>query len=168
MTKVCPSCGVEKDESQFGKHKNRKDGLQVYCKDCMKQHLSEYYKQHKDEIKVKTKSYAKEHREIYRSANRKLYDTRKEWFSKQRTLCAKCGDNREYVIHFHHIDPNEKLFTLSMQSGKRPMEALESERKKCICLCSNCHMEFHHFYGSKPNNPIEDLTEYLGRNPYEI
>ena len=38
-----------------------------------------------------------------------------------------------------------------------------AEVKKTVCLCANCHKEFHHFYGIKPLNPVKDLEEYLNK-----
>jgi predicted HNH restriction endonuclease len=40
-------------------------------------------------------------------------------------------------------------------------ETIDSEIKKCVCLCSNCHKEFHYFYGTKPKQPEKDLEHYL-------
>jgi predicted HNH restriction endonuclease len=37
-------------------------------------------------------------------------------------------------------------------------EVLEAELKKCICLCSNCHREFHHFAKTKGITLEEYLT----------
>lgn len=34
-SKTCPRCNVDKPRSLFGKHANRKDGMQVYCIACM-------------------------------------------------------------------------------------------------------------------------------------
>ena len=35
--KRCKRCGRELDESEFNKHKNTKDGLQSYCKECQRE-----------------------------------------------------------------------------------------------------------------------------------
>ena len=40
--KYCKCCGIEKDESFFYKNKNRKDGLNFYCKDCTNKKQKEY------------------------------------------------------------------------------------------------------------------------------
>jgi hypothetical protein len=80
---------------------------------------------------------------------------------KYRSNCAKCGESRLYLIDFHHIDPKQKLFTIgeSNCSVKRTRE----EVNKCICLCKNCHWEFHHLYGKNPKNPSLALGEYLSK-----
>ena len=43
-TKKCKDCGKRKKVEQFGKNKSRKDGLQVYCKDCQNFRSMEWYK----------------------------------------------------------------------------------------------------------------------------
>lgn len=34
MCKICSKCKVEKSKDSFTKHRNRKDGLYAYCKQC--------------------------------------------------------------------------------------------------------------------------------------
>lgn len=40
--KLCPKCGVTKDESEFHKHSKRPDGLQYFCKMCRAKQKAEY------------------------------------------------------------------------------------------------------------------------------
>ena len=61
----------------------------------------------------------------------------------------------------HHIDPNTKEFCIGANSTSKSEEVLVNEIKKCVCLCSNCHDEFHYLYGSKPKEPVKALQEYL-------
>lgn len=83
--------------------------------------------------------------------------------------CAKCGEQRPYVIEFHHIDPKDKSFEVGKAvSGNVNRNLILSEIEKCVCLCSNCHNEYHYFYGKQPKHPVECLTEYLGGDPYTI
>lgn len=56
--------------------------------------------------------------------------------------CVKCGYNKSIqVLQFHHINPNEKDFTISGKSYS--FEKMKNEVDKCILLCSNCHIELH-------------------------
>lgn len=44
--KWCPSCKSMKSKSSFNKHKNRHDGLQSNCRDCMHLKQKEWSKTH--------------------------------------------------------------------------------------------------------------------------
>lgn len=56
--------------------------------------------------------------------------------------CVVCGYNRCMgALHFHHLDPSEKLFGISENGFTRKFEYLVAESKKCILVCSNCHCE---------------------------
>jgi transposase len=56
--------------------------------------------------------------------------------------CRDCGESDIFKLHFHHIDPDEKEFTIS-QFKNKPWEAYEAEVNKCVLLCANCHMIHH-------------------------
>ncbi len=53
----CSSCGEEKDESEFYRHKNGHN--KVYCKKCSSSYGKRYYKLHKGEIIEKCAVYWK-------------------------------------------------------------------------------------------------------------
>lgn len=138
MSKVCTKCKVEKDESEFYSNKRMPDGLDYYCRGCRK-------------------------RATVSPITEEGYDTHeinRNFVESLKTDCCKCGEDRPWVIQFHHINPSEKSFNLST-SGTRSRNTIWNEVQKCVCLCSNCHDEFHHFFGNKPINPVEALDEYL-------
>jgi transposase-like protein len=55
--------------------------------------------------------------------------------------CSICGYDRHVAaLEFHHLDPNEKEFTLARR-GAHSIEKLRAEVSKCVLLCSNCHAE---------------------------
>ena len=58
--------------------------------------------------------------------------------------CEICGYNKcNRALVFHHLDPNEKDFGFSTKGITRSWNLIEEELKKCVLLCSNCHMEVH-------------------------
>jgi hypothetical protein len=59
--------------------------------------------------------------------------------------CGICGYNKcNYSLSFHHVDPNEKEFSLGAAlAHPKKFEKLIEEMKKCICVCNNCHGEIH-------------------------
>jgi cytochrome c553 len=55
--------------------------------------------------------------------------------------CCVCGYNRCIInLHFHHVDPRKKSFSLTVAMGKS-LAALRDEAKKCVLACANCHGE---------------------------
>ena len=63
---------------------------------------------------------------------------------KLKTGCEICGYNKNpHVLCFHHVNPEDKEYR--MNQGVT-VKMLKKERKKCLVLCSNCHMEYHHPY----------------------
>jgi predicted Zn-ribbon and HTH transcriptional regulator len=71
--------------------------------------------------------------------------------------CKKCGYNKNTsALHFHHRNPEEKLFELSVREvGGKSWDSILNEAKKCDVLCSNCHSEYHH-----PQCKAEYIEDY--------
>lgn len=84
-----------------------------------------------------------------------------DFVNSLKTPCAKCGESRKYVIDFHHIDPAKKQYGIGWGIKARGRKSLKKEIEKCICLCRNCHTEFHYLYGEMPADPEKDLKAYL-------
>jgi hypothetical protein len=45
------------------------------------------------------------------------------------------------ALEFHHLDPGQKEFALSVRGLTRSLEEVRREAAKCIVLCANCHAE---------------------------
>lgn len=159
--KKCTKCGVMKPKSEFSKNKRAKDGLCYTCKSCQQA----YEREHRLKYPEKRMKYIKDNGEKLRAYQKDTYHDYKTFIHTLKTPCVKCGENRHYLIQFHHIDPKEKKFELTIRHSHN---SVTDEVKKCVCLCSNCHDEFHYFYGKKPDNPVENLTDYLGDDPYKV
>ena len=115
-TKICSKCGVEKPITEYHKNGFDRQGNQKYRGYC---------------------------KECANKRETERYWEKRAFIDAQRKCCAKCGETRSYVLDFHHIDPSEKSFTIgTLRKGSE--EALQKEIDKCVCLCANCHREFHH------------------------
>jgi transposase-like protein len=56
--------------------------------------------------------------------------------------CQLCGyDRAPQALHFHHVDPEQKLFSLALRGVARSLERCRAEARKCVLLCANCHAE---------------------------
>jgi hypothetical protein len=181
MMKECSRCHIEKDESEFYIDSRKKTGSDRYrsiCKTCWCERKKAYCKANKEKIaesdklyRIKNRGRQNERAKRWRTENADRVKERNSkrlinghaFLNSMKTPCRKCGETRLHVIHFHHIDPAKKSFNIGVSKASRiDTDSLIPEIKKCICLCANCHQEFHYFYGYKPRNPAEALKEYLG------
>ena len=127
-TKICSKSGKELPLEDFNWRSKANGTRRADCKYCHSNYMKEKYHQKKQEIQ--------ELKETYK--------------------CAKCGESRGYVLDFHHIDPNKKEHNISrITSNSYSIEKAYDEIKKCICLCSNCHREFH-YLENRENLTLED------------
>ena len=160
--KLCGKCKRELPYDEFWKHKNTSDGYQAYCKSCMKIKSAEYRKQHPEKMREYSKKHWHKYREEKINGDRVRMNNRQLFLDSLKTPCVKCGEKRPWVIQFHHKDNSEKLFTIG-EGAKyhKSKNDVIAEVKKCVCLCANCHKEFHYLYGINPKNPVEKLEHYL-------
>lgn len=62
---------------------------------------------------------------------------------KQKSVCQICGENRWWVLDFHHI--KDKILPIPEMARKSvDIDVLKNEIDKCIIVCSNCHRDIHH------------------------
>ena len=130
--KKCEVCGQFKDESEFFVKRRNKNGsvvLQPLCKKC-----------HSD-------------REMER------YYKKQAFIDSKKSSCIKCGESRLRCLSFHHLNPDDKDFTIG-QLRMSSLEKIQQEIDKCVCLCLNCHHEFHYLNNTQ-NITLED---YLNNN----
>lgn len=171
--------------------RQNKDGRDSYCSECQREYAKNYRRDfpekvkrskdktrtvHAERIKAQQKEWYQKNKSTEKFiSNRKASieknkwkwqeadrEKRKAFNEKYKTVCQKCGEGRLYLIQFHHIDPKTKTFCIGANAVGKSEDELLAETRKCICLCANCHIEFHHLYGSKPERPEEALADYLG------
>jgi 5-methylcytosine-specific restriction endonuclease McrA len=71
-----------------------------------------------------------------------LKNTKQKLIEHRGGKCILCGYNKCIgALHFHHINPAEKSFTISGKT--KAYQKLLSESEKCVILCANCHAEVH-------------------------
>lgn len=125
----CATCGQMKDETEFFVKRRNKNGSANLCSECKVCHSK---------------------REMDR------YYAKQDFIDSYKTRCAKCGESRIRCISFHHTDPAQKEFTIG-KIRKSSFDTIISEINKCICLCLNCHHEFHYLNSSQGIS----IEEYL-------
>lgn len=56
--------------------------------------------------------------------------------------CRLCGYGRcPAALQFHHLDPSDKRFGLSLKGVARALDTVREEAQKCVLLCATCHAE---------------------------
>lgn len=59
--------------------------------------------------------------------------------------CQICGYQKcSSALEFHHLNPEEKDFSLSTTSSYKNIDKMKQEVDKCILVCANCHREIHY------------------------
>ena len=132
-TKICTKCKKELPICEFNWRDKSKGTRRSECKYCHTTYMKQIYEDKKDLI-----------------AN-----------IKAQIKCQKCGESKEYMLDFHHTNPNEKECNIArMASNNYRIDRVLDEIKKCIVFCSNCHREFHYFN----DNYGISLDDYLNDN----
>jgi hypothetical protein len=127
--KKCISCKEDKHLNEFAYSKGKP---REKCKACLKEYMNSHYKSNKDSYKDYVKKRKKE---------------LKNWYNeyKSNLKCEKCGENHPAVLDFHHINSNEKDFSIGTAMGVgNSIETILKEISKCMILCSNCHRKLHY------------------------
>lgn len=131
--KKCAKCKADKNESEFSFKNKKKNILHSYCKECKRELDNISYSENKNNRKEK----------IRKRANDSLINLRQYLNDlKKNKSCIKCGENRWWVLDFHHV--NDKEYQISQLVKHGSLELLKKEVNKCVVLCANCHRDLHH------------------------
>lgn len=125
-TKDCKRCRKPKDFSKFSKSSRRRDGLQAWCKECVKNH--DHLKYMEDKGK---------HRSWNTSRRDKYYDMVTTYLKKH--PCVDCNESDPIVLEFDHRDPEIKDGEVTKLLSYASWDRIVLEMDKCDVVCSNCH-----------------------------
>jgi hypothetical protein len=56
--------------------------------------------------------------------------------------CEDCGLREPDRLVYHHLDPDQKLFTIG-HKAERSWDSIKAEVAKCTVLCRPCHVVRH-------------------------
>lgn len=63
------------------------------------------------------------------------------WRRRAKLRLIDAAGGHPSALHFHHLDPNQKRYTLSRAGHTRKFADALEEARKCVLLCANCHAE---------------------------
>lgn len=142
-----------------------------------KEYRKEQYQKNKERYKASNKKWYANNSELIKEKRMEKYnksplEVKEKWALTKRNKtikirefieeyknscsCKKCNESRNYVLDFHHLDPEQKDFNLG-DAVKYSLKKIKNELQKCIVLCRNCHSEFHYF---EKENGMK-IEEYL-------
>ena len=113
VTKICKDCGRELPVDKFNYWNKELGTHMIICKECEK------------------KRKQKKHDE-----RRNILNTLKS------SGCCCCNESDVNCLDFHHIDPQNKEFNMSVALNK-PVKKMLEEASKCVVVCANCHRKIH-------------------------
>lgn len=168
--RVCLLCKKKKSVKNYGGEEN----LERICIQCKKEHEKPKHifrpdiricpcceKEHNNKKENTCSSCSG----VYVRYKKKMYLA-----SLLGSKCSKCGLEDIICLDFHHLNPEEKSFTIGGETESKSIEEIENEVKKCILLCSHCHRKEHSVlqqkiidYHERPRNLVlerESLQEY--------
>ena len=69
----------------------------------------------------------------------------KEWLREYKEFlgCEVCGETHPACLEFHHINPQEKKFSVGRVNDYLSLSLIQREISKCRLLCANCHRKEH-------------------------
>ncbi len=137
--KKCTMCQEDKELTEFFIRSSRLGRLHSCCKDCKREIDRKAYSENKHDRKQRIRDVAKA-----------LHEWSKEFINRvrRRSKCEKCGEDRFYVLDFHHV--TGKIKSIS-QMNAHSINSIKKEMRKCKVLCSNCHREEHYLLGEEAN-----------------
>lgn len=82
--------------------------------------------------------------------------------------CCICGfDKWQSALEFHHVNPEEKEFGITVDTATKAIEKQLAEMKKCILVCANCHRGIHSNNLEIPNNWQDFYNEEVAQQLIE-
>ena len=111
----------------------------------------------------KQKEYQQKHHQRTKKKKSKQQNQRKdkrqhlvlEEMQRRGGKCAKCGFSDIRALDWHHLDPNEKVNSISeMVRDRVSMDKLQVELDKCELICANCHRIEEQRLGNWTKNKI--------------
>jgi hypothetical protein len=131
--KYCPNCKISKPLTEFGKHKNRYDGLQQYCRPCKNLKSKLFHLADPSKTKIRRVS-----------AKQQIRDEISLF--KQSQGCCMCNETNPSCLDFHHVESEKKEHSISDLLHNNSRNKLFLELEKCLIMCANHHRQLHAGY----------------------
>lgn len=125
--KVCKTCNIEKDITDFPKHKKYKDGLYSSCKSCKNESSKIYYLNNKEKVSDSVKLYRDNNTEKVKDSVRNNYEKNRESLLDYKKEYHKKNKDRYVEINKTYRIENKSRINLFMReyiSNRRKTDSL--------------------------------------------
>lgn len=142
--KYCKRCDSTLPVEKFTKSVGRYDGLQAYCRECMKKYRIEYYRQNKESHQKRNKKKCRDLRNYILRI-------------KETTPCTDCGvvyPEEPWLTEFDHVKEKTDIISRLVTSGS--LKRLQAELENCELRCLICHRRKSAERGEWRKNRFED------------
>jgi hypothetical protein len=160
MMRTCSRCSFEKDDSEFGVNNAREDGLQAYCRDCMREYARSRgrlkpigWERKTANIVAYRKEYRKNNREKLRLLENDWRERNMEFVLERQKIkdrvryavktgkivkfpCWVCGS---LEVEGHHADYDRPLDVVWLCPEHH--RQVHHEHKLLIVMCGRTHSE---------------------------
>jgi len=128
-TRICATCKIEKNETEFHFRDKKANRRSSWCKDCSKSYTAKHYDKRKDQYIAAAVVSNRKRREKLR---------RIKWEYLKGRSCIDCGEKDPVVLDFDHRE--NKIESISrLISQFASIEKIKEEMDKCDIRCANCH-----------------------------
>lgn len=126
LLKECKKCKNKKTVEQFSKNRRRRDGLQDWCKACIRIRDAENYKKNPDKFATWSK-------------DRRIRVRRQVFEYLLTHPCIECDEPDIIVLEFDHRTQVTKKFDVMSATHGHSWKTVKAEIDKCDVVCANCH-----------------------------
>lgn len=141
--KTCSKCKVEKDEAEFSKDKNKKDGLNIYCKACWREYRERDAYKESQKAYEQTAARKADRRTDARKAYQKAYQQTDTYKALQKAyyLQRKAAASASNAVPFSDTsaaDGVAGMKTCSKCKTEKDEAEFTKDKSKKDGLCSSC------------------------------
>lgn len=155
MDRFCGSCNEYKPVEMFSRNKRRKDGLCVYCKQCMSERYSKYREENKDVLNAKKKIYRKNNPD-------KIQEYSTEYRNREEVKQRMKSYNKQYVKARYKSDDVYRYKLIIRADIYASLKQHKFIKKGNIEQIIGCDIEFfiNHLKDTYYKNYGEDYSSY--------
>lgn len=142
--KRCPKCETHKQLSEFGKHKQTKDGLKNYCRVCNNASARAYQNSNRDKVRKANREYTRANSEANKARSKAWYYNNRE---KALTDSKKWQlENKEKVSNYKLINRHKRR-AMVKESGVYKVtgkDLAKIRRNNCVYCGSSENITVEH------------------------